>query len=58
MMSILKMAEFTVQQKVQCCYWLTELKLPVVVQRRFREEYGQKPAGQQTIVKWHEQLLE
>jgi hypothetical protein len=42
MMSVLKMAEFTVQQKVQCCYWLAELKFPIVGQRRCRQEYGQK----------------
>ena len=42
------MAEFTVEQKVKCCYWLAEFKFPIAVQRRFRQEYGanaqEKPA--------------
>lgn len=52
------MAEFTVRQKVQCCYWLAELKFPVSVQRKFRQEYGQDPPERHTITKWHNQLLE
>ncbi|PSN35201.1 hypothetical protein C0J52_22959 [Blattella germanica] len=34
------MTEFTVQQKVKCCYWLAAFKFPIAVQRRFRQEYG------------------
>jgi hypothetical protein len=49
---------FTVQQKVQCCYWLAEFKFPVTVQRKFRQEYGQYPPEQHSIVTWHKQLLE
>ncbi|PSN52738.1 hypothetical protein C0J52_06151 [Blattella germanica] len=52
------MAEFTVRQKVQCCYWVAELKFPVSVQKRFRQEYGQDPPERHTITKWHNQLLE
>ncbi|KAJ4441412.1 hypothetical protein ANN_11267 [Periplaneta americana] len=50
-----KMAEFTVQQKVKCCYWL---KFPFAVQRRFRQENDAKAPERQTIVKWYNQLLE
>jgi hypothetical protein len=49
---------FTVQQKVQCCYWLAEFKFTVTVQRKFRQEYGQDPPEQHSIVAWHKQLLE
>ena len=47
-----KMTEFTVRQKIQCCYWLAELKFPASVQRRFRQEYGQNPPDRHTITKW------
>jgi hypothetical protein len=49
---------FTVQQKVQSCYWLAEFKFPVTVQRKFRQEYGQDVSEQHSIVAWHKQLLE
>jgi hypothetical protein len=49
---------FTVQQKVQCCYWLAEFKFPVTVQRKFRQEYGQDPPERHSIVAWHKHLLE
>ncbi|PSN32305.1 hypothetical protein C0J52_15709, partial [Blattella germanica] len=45
-------------QKVQCCYWLAELKFPVSVRRRFRQEYGQDPPERHTITKWHNKVLE
>jgi hypothetical protein len=37
---------------VQFCYWLAELKFPIVVQRRFRDR------NLHTTVKWHKRLLE
>jgi hypothetical protein len=49
---------FTVQQKVQCCYWLAEFKFLVTVQRKFRQEYGQDPPERHSIVVWHKHLLE
>jgi ferredoxin len=49
---------FTVQQKVQCCYWLTEFKFPVTEERKFRQEYGQDPPERHSIVAQHKQLLE
>jgi hypothetical protein len=49
---------FTVQQEVQCCYWLAEFKFPVTMQRKFRQEYGQGPPKRHSIVVWHKQLLE
>ncbi|PSN46324.1 hypothetical protein C0J52_15198 [Blattella germanica] len=51
------MAEFTVQQKVKCC-WLAEFKFPIAVQRRFRQEYGANVPDRHTIMKWYNQLLE
>ena len=53
-----KITEFTVRQKVQCCYWLADLKFPVSVQRQFRQEYGQDPLDRHTIMKWHKKLLQ
>ena len=53
-----KMAEFTIQQKVQCCYWLAEFKFPIAVQRRFRQEYAANAPDRHTIMKWYNQLLE
>ncbi|PSN32341.1 hypothetical protein C0J52_26808 [Blattella germanica] len=52
------MAEFTVQQKVKCCYWLAEFKFPIALQRRFRQEYGANAPDHHTIMKWYNQLLE
>ncbi|PSN57954.1 hypothetical protein C0J52_00204 [Blattella germanica] len=52
------MAEFTVQQKVKCCYWLAEFKFPIAVQRRFRQEYGANAPDHHMIMKWYNQLLE
>ncbi|PSN41049.1 hypothetical protein C0J52_24031 [Blattella germanica] len=53
-----KMASFTPQEKVQCCYWLAEFKFPVTVQRRFRDKYGREAPDRHTIVQWHKHLLE
>ncbi|PSN51205.1 hypothetical protein C0J52_13665 [Blattella germanica] len=52
------MAEFTVQQKVKCCYWLAEFKFPIAVQRRFRQLYGANAPDCHMIMKWYNQLLE
>jgi hypothetical protein len=46
MTSVLKMAVFTLQQKGKCI-WNAELKLSIV-QRRFWQEYGQKPLKRHT----------
>ncbi|KAJ4443389.1 hypothetical protein ANN_05057 [Periplaneta americana] len=54
----LKMAEFTAQQDVKCCYWLAELKFPIAMQRRFRQENGANALERHTIMKWYNQLLE
>ncbi|PSN35096.1 hypothetical protein C0J52_24422 [Blattella germanica] len=52
------MAEFTVQQKVKCCYWLAEYNFPIAVQRRFKQEYGANAPDRHTIMKCYNQLLE
>lgn len=50
---------FTVQQKVQCCYWLAEFKYPKIVERRFRQQWPEKqPPDRHTITTWHRKLLE
>ena len=56
--AVIKMA-FTVQQKVQCCYWLAEFKYPKIVERRFRQQWPEKqPPDRHTITTWHRKLLE
>ena len=32
----------TVQQKAQCVLWYNKLKSPTAVQRKFKNEFGQK----------------
>ena len=50
---------FTVQQKVQCCYWLAEFKNPKIVERRFRQQWPEKqPPDRHSITTWHRKLLE
>ena len=57
-MAVIKMM-FTVQQKVQCCYWLAEFKYPKIVERRFRQQWPEKqPTDRHTITTWHRKLLE
>ncbi|PSN58081.1 hypothetical protein C0J52_06512 [Blattella germanica] len=48
-----KMAPFTPQEKVQCCYWLAEFKFLVTVQWRFRDKYSCEAPDRHTTVQWH-----
>ena len=42
----------TIQQKAQYVLWYNELKSPTVVQRKFRNEFGQDSPHTNSIKRW------
>jgi len=46
------MKHVDIQQKAQCALWYLELKSPTIVQRIFRNEFGQDPLRTDRIKRW------
>jgi hypothetical protein len=53
-----KMASFTLQEKVHCCYWLAESKFPMIVQHKFCHNYSSDAPYRHTLVNSHQHLLQ
>ena len=49
---------FTLQQKAQAVIWITELKYPKLVQRKFQSVYGVEAPSINTIKSWKQKFLE
>ena len=48
----------TIQQKAQSILWDHKLKSPTVVQRKFKNKFGQDPTHTNGIKRWFKNFME